>query len=93
MKKKFGFMHNSQLETGRGRDSLVVKITSTCHEFEPSTAEKLPSTAEKPPSTAEKPPCRGGRCTLNMTRLKHSQTLNIGVEWSGEQTPAQVSAS
>ncbi|GFS84383.1 hypothetical protein TNCV_4605891 [Trichonephila clavipes] len=39
--------------------TLVVKVTDSwmaCHEFEPCTAED--------------PPCRGGRCTLNMKRLK-----------------------
>ncbi|GFV18439.1 hypothetical protein TNCV_4468751 [Trichonephila clavipes] len=49
-----------------GRGSLVIKVTDSwpaCHEFKPGTTED--------------PPCRGGRCTLNMPRLKHP---HIGLE-------------
>ncbi|GFU20717.1 hypothetical protein TNCV_3176541 [Trichonephila clavipes] len=41
------------------RGYLVVKVTDSwlvCHEFKPSTAED--------------PPCRGGRCTLNVSRVR-----------------------
>ncbi|GFU66953.1 hypothetical protein TNCV_4296051 [Trichonephila clavipes] len=47
-----------QVPSGCG--SLVVEVTDLwleSHEFEPSSAED--------------PPCRGGRCTLNLSRLKH----------------------
>ncbi|GFT23442.1 histone-lysine N-methyltransferase SETMAR [Trichonephila clavipes] len=50
-----------------GRGSLGVKVTGSwlaCHEMEPSTTEDLP--------------CRGGRCTLNMWRLKCPP---LGVVW------------
>ncbi|GFX82240.1 hypothetical protein TNCV_33481 [Trichonephila clavipes] len=43
----------------RGRSSLVVKIKDqwlACYEFEPSTSKD--------------PSCRGGRCTLNLSRFK-----------------------
>ncbi|GFV22651.1 hypothetical protein TNCV_2078411 [Trichonephila clavipes] len=49
----------------RGRGSLVVKVTDSwlvCYGFQPSTAKD--------------PPCRGGRCTLNVSRLKRT---TIGV--------------
>ncbi|GFW78772.1 hypothetical protein TNCV_4261941 [Trichonephila clavipes] len=46
---------------------LMVKVMDSwlsCHEFEPSTAED--------------PPCRGGRCTLNMSKFKRP---TVGEEW------------
>ncbi|GFU73137.1 uncharacterized protein TNCV_1354281 [Trichonephila clavipes] len=49
------------------RGSLVVKVTNscpTCHELEPGTDEG--------------PPCRGGQCTLNISRLKRS---TVGGVW------------
>ncbi|GFW25546.1 hypothetical protein TNCV_1308071 [Trichonephila clavipes] len=52
--------------------SLVVKgadLWQACHESEASTAED--------------PPCRGGRCSLNISRLKHP---SVGVVWKlGEE--------
>ncbi|GFY36350.1 hypothetical protein TNCV_3450531 [Trichonephila clavipes] len=48
------------------QSSIVVKATDSClgyHEFEPTIADD--------------PPCRGGRCTLNKSKLKHP---HIGVE-------------
>ncbi|GFV19162.1 hypothetical protein TNCV_3223801 [Trichonephila clavipes] len=58
-----------------GRGSLVVKVTwLTCHEFEPSTAED--------------PPCRGGQCTLNLSRIKCPP---VGVQWKlGEVGASQL---
>ncbi|GFW13129.1 hypothetical protein TNCV_3330611 [Trichonephila clavipes] len=46
-----------ELEGDRGR--LVVKVT-----------DSWPAYREFEPSTAEDPPCIGGRCTLNVSRLK-----------------------
>ncbi|GFX32675.1 hypothetical protein TNCV_888131 [Trichonephila clavipes] len=50
----------------------MVKVTDSwlmCHEFEPSAAEDLP--------------CRGGRCSLNLSRLKRPP---VGVVWKlGEE--------
>ncbi|GFS84382.1 hypothetical protein TNCV_4605892 [Trichonephila clavipes] len=48
--------------------TLVVKVTDSwmaCHEFEPCTAED--------------PPCRGGRCTLNMKRLKRPPVEEVSL--------------
>ncbi|GFY30601.1 hypothetical protein TNCV_3117631 [Trichonephila clavipes] len=53
-------LQKSTPKVGGGRGSLVVKVKDlwlACHEFEPSTAEDSLF--------------RGGRCTLNMSRLKH----------------------
>ncbi|GFT57949.1 hypothetical protein TNCV_2768571 [Trichonephila clavipes] len=59
------------------RGGLAVKLMVSwpaCHEFEPSTAED--------------PLYTGGRCTLNMSRLKRSP---VGVLWKfGEEVPAEV---
>ncbi|GFT11865.1 hypothetical protein TNCV_1923791 [Trichonephila clavipes] len=43
------------------------------------------------PRTTEDPACRGGRCTLNMSRLKRP---SVGGLWKlGEGVSAQVSSS
>ncbi|GFU40567.1 hypothetical protein TNCV_3229671 [Trichonephila clavipes] len=58
----------------------MVKATDSwleCHEFETCAAED--------------PPCRGGRCKLNLLRLKLHP---VGVVWKlGEGVPTQVSSS
>ncbi|GFX49727.1 hypothetical protein TNCV_3072801 [Trichonephila clavipes] len=57
----------------------MVKVTESrlaCHEFQPRTAED--------------PPCRGGRCVLNMSRLKRPP---VGGLWKlSERMSAQVSS-
>ncbi|GFY24778.1 hypothetical protein TNCV_2689691 [Trichonephila clavipes] len=62
------------------RGSLVVKVTDSwpvCHEFKPCTTED--------------PPFSGGRCTLNLSRLKRPPLVEV---WKlGEKVPAQVSSS
>ncbi|GFX77188.1 hexokinase-1 [Trichonephila clavipes] len=55
----------------RGHGCLVVKVADSClacHVFESCTAED--------------PPCRGGQCSLNISRLKHPP---IGVVWNSVQ--------
>ncbi|GFT70257.1 hypothetical protein TNCV_3457011 [Trichonephila clavipes] len=60
-----------------GRSSLVLKVTDSwlvCHEFDPGTAKD--------------PPCRGSRCTLNISRFKHSP---VGVVWKlGERMSSSL---
>ncbi|GFY19252.1 uncharacterized protein TNCV_4226161 [Trichonephila clavipes] len=59
--------YQTSTEMRDGRSSLVVKIADSwlaCHEFDPGTAED--------------PPCRGGRYTLNISKLKRP---SVDVVW------------
>ncbi|GFT17190.1 hypothetical protein TNCV_4739021 [Trichonephila clavipes] len=65
----------------RGHGSLVVKLTDSWlvyPEFEPVTAED--------------PTCRGGRCTLNMPRLKQTP-VGVASKLGQRRVPAQVSTT
>ncbi|GFU59712.1 hypothetical protein TNCV_3186721 [Trichonephila clavipes] len=55
--------HEDNLEIRCCCSSLVVKVKFT---------DSWPVSHEFEPSAAEDPPCRGGRCTLNMSRFKRT---------------------